>query len=384
MKNSQAKKGYLILQDGTVFEGTRFGADTDTIGELVFTTGMGAYVETLTDQSFYGQIIMQTFPLIGNYGIMEEDFEGDIAARGYIVRDWCDTPSNFRCEYDLDKFLRDKGIPGLSGIDTRELTRKLRDEGVMNAKICSSIPDDILEGKSDSKSKNKADSKSNVKAELENYIIKDAVDNVSCKEEYRVSAQGEKKYSVTLIDYGAKRSIAKNLANRGCEVRVVPTSATASDILSADPDGIVLSNGPGNPEDNAKCVKELKKLINKKPIFGIGLGHQLLVLAFGGKTYKLKYGHRGANQPVSGLDIKGNPRTFITTQNHGYAVDSETLKGEGVETFTNANDGTCEGIEYTGRKCFSVQFQPEAREGQQDTGFLYDKFIDMMEEDKNA
>lgn len=364
LEKKKAEKGYLVLSDGTVLEGTRFGADRDSIGELVFTTGMGGYVETLTDPSYYGQIVMQTFPLIGNYGIMEEDFEGECAVRGYVVREYCEKPSNFRCEYDLDTFLKKKNVPGLCGIDTRELTRKIREHGVMNASICSKPPKDLKE--------------------INDYVIKDAVKSVTCEKEFVLPAEGETKYHVTLIDYGAKRNIARKLQHRGCEVRVVPSTTSAADILSAKPDGVMLSNGPGDPQENVDCILELKKMINKVPIFGICLGHQLMALAFGGKTYKLKYGHRGVNQPAKDVSPDGSGRTFITTQNHGYAVDSASLQHVGTEIFVNANDGTCEGIAYPGLDCFSVQFHPEAHAGPHDTGFLFDRFTEMMEENKNA
>lgn len=360
----EKKKGYLVLSDGTVLEGFRFGAERDSIGELVFTTGMGGYVETLTDPSYYGQIVMHTFPLIGNYGIMEEDFEGECVVRGYVVREYCDTPSNFRCQYDLDTFLKKKNVPGLWGIDTRALTRKLREHGVMSATICSEPPADMTE--------------------LKEYTVTNAVKSVSTSEKKVLPAIGEKKYNVTLIDYGAKGNIPRMLQARGCEVTIVPSATKAADILSKDPDGIMLSNGPGDPEENVECIGELKKMIKKKPIFGICLGHQLLALAFGGRTYKLKYGHRGANQPAKDVWPQGTGRTFITTQNHGYAVDADSLKSIGEVNFVNANDGTCEGMNYPGLQCFSVQFHPEAHSGPQDTGYLFDEFIKLMEEHKNA
>jgi carbamoyl-phosphate synthase small subunit len=358
--SNEPKKAYLVLSDGTVFEGKRFGSERDSIGELVFTTGVVGYIETLTDPSFYGQIIMQTFPMIGNYGIIEEDFEGDCVCNGYVVREWTDEPSNFRAEYDIDKFLKDRDVPGIYGIDTRELTRLIRDKGVMNAIICSEPPADLTE--------------------VKEYEVKNAVSSVTCLEEYTVPAEGEKKYNVTLIDYGAKKNIARKLTRRGCEVRVVPSTTTAAEILSRDPDGIMLSNGPGDPEENVECIAELKKMISKVPIFGICLGHQLMALAFGGRTYKLKYGHRGGNQPATDLD--GSGRTFITTQNHGYAVDADSLKGVGVQTFVNANDGTCEGMKYEDMGCYSVQFHPEAHAGPHDTGYLFDRFVEMMEKRK--
>lgn len=354
------KKAYLVLSDGTVFEGTRFGADTDTLGELVFTTGMCGYIETLTDPSYHGQIVMQTFPLIGNYGIIESDFEGECCVKGYIVREWCDTPSNFRCEYDLDKFLKDRGVAGLYGIDTRTVTKLIRESGVMNAVIVDEIPENL--------------------DYIKEYSIKDAVRSVTAKEQFVLPAIGEKKFNVTLIDYGAKKNIARMLCKKGCEVTVVPSDATAEEILATNPDGIMLSNGPGDPSENTEAIEELKKLLGKKPIFGICLGHQLMGLANGGKTVKLKYGHRGVNQPVK--EVNGS-RTFITSQNHGYAVVADSVKN-GTENFINANDGTCEGIDYPEINAFTVQFHPEVCSGPKDTEFLFDKFIKLMGENCNA
>jgi carbamoyl-phosphate synthase small subunit len=356
-----AEKAYLVLSDGAVFEGRRFGAPSDSLGELVFTTGMCGYVETLTDPSYGGQIIMQTFPLIGNYGIIEEDFEGGCAARGYVVREACDTPSNFRCGGTLDEFLKKNGVPGICGVDTRELTRIIREHGVMNAKICSAPPENT--------------------DEIRAYAVKGEVARLSCKAAYTVQAAGKKKFSVVLVDYGAKRSIARELSARGCEVTVTPQNTPAEDILAMDPDGIMLSNGPGDPQENVFCIEQIKKLAGKKPIFGICLGHQLTALAMGGETYKLKYGHRGVNQPVR--EINGT-RTYITSQNHGYAVKSGSLGGVGRVIFENANDGTCEGVEYPGLDCFTVQFHPEAHSGPADTAFLFDRFTAMMEGKSHA
>jgi len=355
MNAMEGKKVYLVLSDGTVFEGRRFGASVSSVGELVFTTGMNGYIETLTDPSYAGQIVMQTFPLIGNYGIIEEDFEGECAVKGYVVREYCDFPSNFRCDYSLDEYLKKQGVPGIYGLDTRQITRMIREQGVMNAKICDEIPADL--------------------SDIAGYSVKGVVKQTTCKEATILQAEGEKKYSVVLIDYGAKRNIARELSRRGCEVTIVPSDTKAKEILAMDPDGIMLSNGPGDPEENVECIEELKQLIGQVPIFGICLGHQLTALASGGKTYKLKYGHRGVNQPVR--DLKGD-RTFITTQNHGYAVDSESLKDIGTVIFDNANDHTCEGVEYPGKNCFTVQFHPEACSGPKDTEFLFDRFISMM------
>ena len=348
------KKGYLILQDGQVFEGVRFGAETDTVGELVFTTGMCGYVETLTDPSYAGQIVMQTYPLIGNYGIIREDFEGACCVKGYVVREYCDTPSNFRTDCDLDTYLKEQGVPGLCGVDTRELTRIIREHGVMNAAICDEIPADLTP--------------------IKTYAITGVVEAVSCKEPDRYPAEGEECFRVSLIDYGAKRNIVRELQKRGCTVTVLPASTSAEEILAAGPDGVMLSNGPGDPAENTYQIEQIRKLLGKVPMFGICLGHQLTALAAGGSTYKLKYGHRGVNQPVR--DLNG-VRTYITSQNHGYAVDGDTVK-LGKVRFVNANDGTCEGIDYPELKAFTVQFHPEACTGPKDTSFLFDRFVELM------
>jgi carbamoyl-phosphate synthase small subunit len=348
-------KAYLVLSDGTIFEGKAFGADIEAVGELVFTTGMGGYLETLTDPSYAGQIVTQTYPLIGNYGVIPEDFEGESAVRGYVVRQWCENPSNFRCQGNLDEFLKERNIPGIYGIDTRQLTRILRENGVMNAIICKKIPEDMTP--------------------VETYTVSGVVAACSCKEPSVHPAIGEQKYRVALMDYGAKRNIVRELQKRGCEVTVLPQDTPAEEVLALKPDGLMLSNGPGDPQENTYCIAQLQKLVGKLPIFGICLGHQLLALAMGGTTTKLKYGHRGVNQPVR--DLTGT-RTYITSQNHGYAVVSESLEGVGKVIFENANDHTCEGVEYPGKQCFTVQFHPEACSGPLDTRFLFDRFISMM------
>ena len=348
------KKGYLVLQDGQVFEGIRFGAEGDTVGELVFTTGMCGYIETLTDPSYAGQIVMQTYPLIGNYGIIREDFEGACCVRGYVVREWCDAPSNFRTDCDLDTFLKEQGVPGLYGVDTRELTRIIREHGVMNAAICDEVPADLTP--------------------IETYAVTGVVEAVSCREASVHPAEGEERFHVSLLDYGAKRNIVRELQKRGCTVTVLPATTSAEEILAADPNGVMLSNGPGDPAENVYQIEQIRKLLGKVPMFGICLGHQLTALAAGGSTYKLKYGHRGVNQPVR--DVEG-VRTYITSQNHGYAVDSDTVK-LGRVRFANANDGTCEGIDYPELKAFTVQFHPEACTGPKDTSFLFDRFVDLM------
>ena len=350
-------KAYLVLSDGTVFEGEGFGAPVERIGELVFNTSVVGYIETLTDPSYYGQILMQTFPLVGNYGIIEEDFEGACSVRGYVVREWCDAPSNFRSQYDLDAFLKAQGVPGICGVDTRAVTQHIRDNGVMNAMICAKAPDDL--------------------APIRAFAITDAVKSVSTGVTEVFPALGEEKYRVTLVDYGVKYNIERELQKRGCTVTVVPFDTSAEAILAGNPDGVMLSNGPGDPAENVQCVEEIRKLLGRAPLFGICLGHQLTALAAGGKTVKLKYGHRGANQPCRDL-VTGH--TYITSQNHGYAVVSDALP-VGKVRFVNANDGTCEGVDYPGLRAFTVQFHPEACAGPMDTSFLFDRFLRMMDQD---
>ncbi len=346
---------YLVLSNGRVFEGERIGAPVDRVGELVFTTGMEGCLETLTDPSYYGQIVTQSFPLIGNYGVIEEDFEGESALFGYIVRELCDAPSNFRSQGRLGDWLEARGIPGLQGVDTREIVRLTREEGVMNAMICDRVPDDF--------------------SALRNYRVADAVESVTCPARRDYPALGQERFRVALIDYGAKRNILRSLQRRGCRVTVWPASATAEAILAEAPDGVMLSNGPGDPKENAGCVAEIRKLLGRVPVFGICLGHQLTALALGGDTVKLKYGHRGGNQPVRDL---ASGRTWITSQNHGYAVVAKSLKGIGRESFQNANDQSCEGMDYPEYRCFTVQFHPEACAGPRDTGFLSDRFLELM------
>ena len=353
---------YLILENGTVFAGKSFGYAGETTGEVVFTTAMTGYLETLTDPSYYGQIVTQTFPLIGNYGVIPSDFESKKPyLKAYIVRQWCQHPSNFRSEGLLDTFLKENKIIGLCGIDTRALTKIVREHGVMNAKIASgdAVTDELL-------------------AELKQYKVIDAVKNVTCGRESAYNP-AEKKRKVVMWDFGAKENIVRELVNRGCEVVRVPAHTSAERILELNPDGIMLSNGPGDPADNMGIVEELKKVLAKKiPTFGICLGHQLLALSQGAKTEKLKYGHRGANQPA--VQTKTG-RVYITSQNHGYAVLSNTLPASAQESFHNGNDGTCEGVTYTDMPAFSVQFHPEASAGPLDTAFLFDEFMVLMDKE---
>lgn len=356
------QKAYLILENGTIFEGKSFGAAGEAVGEIVFTTAMTGYLETLTDPSYYGQIVVQTFPLIGNYGVIPADFESDRPhVKAYIVRDWCQEPSNFRCEGDLDTFLKQNNIVGLYGIDTRQLTKIVRESGVMNGKI-------VTEGSGFSFD------------DLKSYKIIDAVKNTTCSEEKVFTPDGEIKRRVCLFDFGAKDNIRRELVKRGCEVTVVPAYTTCERVEELNPDGIMLSNGPGDPAENVEIINELKKLAEKKiPTFGICLGHQLLALSQGGRTEKLKYGHRGANQPAAELETG---RVYITSQNHGYAVINDSLGDNAKVSFVNANDGTCEGITYLNMPAFSVQFHPEACGGPLDTGFLFDKFMALIDENK--
>jgi carbamoyl-phosphate synthase small subunit len=351
---------YLILQNGDVFPGKSVGAYRETVGEVVFTTGMTGYLETLTDPSYYGQIITQTFPQIGNYGVTPDGESSRCFASAYIIRDLCDHPSNFRSEGELRDFFVKNDIIAMSGVNTRSLTKIVRERGVMNGMI-SFNPRISPEQK----------------AKIEAYTVRDASDSVSCKAPAVIPAEGEKLYRVVLMDLGAKRNIARILSQRGCEVYIVPAGASAEDVLSLEPDGIMLSNGPGDPAENTSVIREVAKLMDKHiPIFGICLGHQIMALATGAKTIKLKYGHRGANQPVEILD---GGRLLITSQNHGYAVDNDSVKPDvGVVSIINANDKTCEGINYIDRPAYSVQFHPEAAAGTHDTRFLFNKFIDML------
>ncbi|MFR8002866.1 MAG: carbamoyl phosphate synthase small subunit [Hydrogeniiclostridium sp.] len=354
---------YIVLENGTVFEGKNFGAPIDSVtGEMVFTTSMTGYLETLSDPSYWGQIVVQTFPLIGNYGVIPSDFESSaLWPSAYIVREWCQSPSNFRSEGDLDTFFKEKGFPAVYGVDTRSLTRILREHGAMNGWITAKAP---------------PYSQTELFA-MKSYAVKEAVPHVTVSEPKSFPAQGAELHHVVLWDFGSKNNIRRELCRRGCRVTVLPASSQAEDILSFSPDGVMLSNGPGDPAENTDIIRELQKLCGSGvPIFGICLGHQLLALANGARTEKLKYGHRGANQPVKDV---ATGRVYITSQNHGYAVSSSSLP-DGIRTsFCNLNDGTCEGLEYDRIPAFSVQFHPEACGGPLDTRFLFDRFIEKIE-----
>ena len=352
-------KAYLILEDGTVFEGTSIGSAREVISEIVFNTSMTGYLEVLTDPSYAGQAVVMTYPLIGNYGICREDTESKRAwPDGYIVRELSRIPSNFRSGDTINHFLEEQDIPGISGIDTRALTKILREKGTMNGMITTNSNYDLEE----------------VTRRIQEYTVTGVVLKTTVKEPYVIPGDGKK---VALLDCGAKNNIARSLAKRGCEVTVYPADTPAEEILKTNPDGIMLSNGPGDPAENVEIIKEVRKLYESDvPIFAICLGHQLMALATGARTYKLKYGHRGGNHPVKDLETG---RVYITSQNHGYAVDEESLDPKvAIPAFSNVNDRTNEGLKYVGKNIFTVQYHPEACPGPQDSGYLFDRFINMM------
>ena len=354
-------KAYLILEDGTVFEGTSIGSSREVISEIVFNTSMTGYLEVLTDPSYAGQAVVMTYPLIGNYGICREDMESRQAwPDGYNVRELSRIHINFRCGDNIDLFFEEQDIPGISGIDTRALTKILREKGTMNGMITTNGDYDLEE----------------VKEKIRQYTVKGVVLKTSVKKPYVLPGDGKK---VALLDCGAKDNIARNLNKRGCEVTVYPADTPAEEILKTNPDGIMLSNGPGDPAENVGIIEEVRKLYESSvPIFAICLGHQLMALATGAKTYKLKYGHRGGNHPVKDLETG---RVYITSQNHGYAVDEESLDPSvAVPAFVNVNDKTNEGLKYVGKNIFTVQYHPEACPGPLDSGYLFDRFMRMMEE----
>lgn len=390
-------KAFLLLEDGTVFEGTHIGADKDVISEIVFNTSMAGYLEVLTDPSYAGQAVCMTYPLIGNYGVCREDMESRQPwPDGFIVRELSRIPSNFRSDMSLQQFLEENGVPGIAGIDTRALTRILREKGTMNGMITTNEHYNMEE----------------IIPRLKAYTTGKVVEKVTCTEKYTLTPSAEladngpvsgsavfdkeayeagrkemrpsmvrtlngKGLKVALLDFGAKANIAHSLAQRGCEVTVYPAWTKAEEIIAAAPDGIMLSNGPGDPKECTDIIAEVKKLYDTDiPIFAICLGHQLMALATGADTHKLKYGHRGGNHPVKDL---ATGRVYISSQNHGYVVDTDKLDPNvAVPAFVNVNDGTNEGLAYTGKNIFTVQYHPEACPGPQDSGYLFDRFIDMM------
>ena len=356
-------KAFLILEDGTVFTGQSIGAPREVISEIVFNTSMTGYLEVLTDPSYAGQAVVMTYPLIGNYGICYEDMESDRPwLDAVIVRELSRIPSNFRSEDTIQNFLLKYDIPGIAGIDTRALTKILREKGTMNGCITTDEHYQIDE----------------ILPKLKAYTTGKVVEKVTCKEKYVLEGDGPK---VALLDLGAKRNIARSLNERGCEVTVYPALTSAEEILAANPDGIMLTNGPGDPKECTSVIEEIRKLYASDiPIFAICLGHQLMALANGADTHKMKYGHRGGNHPVRDLS---DGRVYISSQNHGYVVDTDNLDPSvAVPAFENVNDGTNEGLSYTGKNIFTVQYHPEACPGPRDSAYLFDRFMKMMEESK--
>ncbi len=394
-------KSFLILEDGTVFEGTHIGVQKEIISEIVFNTSMAGYLEVLTDPSYAGQAVCMTYPLIGNYGVCREDMESKRAwPDGFIVRELSRIPSNFRCDITIQQFMEENGVPGIAGIDTRALTRILREKGTMNGMITTNEDYELEK----------------VLPKLAAYTTGKVVEKVTCEQKYTLKGTKqltenepisgssvfkaadyeagirEKRPSmvrelngrglkVALLDLGAKDNIARSLAARGCDVTVYPALTAAEEIIGDAPDGIMLSNGPGDPKECVEVIEQIKKLYDSDiPIFAICLGHQLMALATGADTFKMKYGHRGGNHPVKDLETG---RVYISSQNHGYVVDMERLDPQvAVPAFINVNDGTNEGLAYTGKNIFTVQFHPEACPGPQDSGYLFDRFIDMMKKTK--
>lgn len=394
-------KAFLILEDGTVFEGTHIGADKEIISEIVFNTSMAGYLEVLTDPSYAGQAVCMTYPLIGNYGICRDDMESLRPwPDGFIVKELSRIPSNFRNDCTIQQFLEENDVPGIAGIDTRALTKILREKGTMNGMITTNENYDFEQ----------------IQPKLKAYTTGKVVEKVSCQEKYVVAPttelsqngplSGSAKFDkaayekgvreprptlvrelngaglkVALMDFGAKANIAHSLAERGCEVTVYPALTGAEEIIASVPDGIMLSNGPGDPKECTTIIEEIRKLYQTDiPIFAICLGHQLMALATGADTHKMKYGHRGGNHPVKDLETG---RVYISSQNHGYVVDTDKLDPKvAVPAFINVNDGTNEGLSYTGKNIFTVQYHPEACPGPQDSRYLFDRFIRMMREHK--
>lgn len=364
-------KGYIALEDGTIFEGESFGTPGESVGEVVFNTSMTGYQEILTDPSYASQIVTMTYPLIGNYGVNETDIESSrIQVSGFVVKEACPYPSNFTSQKTLGEYLKENKIVGVQGIDTRALTRHIRVQGAMKSVIWAG-----------EKPPSKGDLVNRAKT-WEGLAGVDLVKGVSCRKTYEWnSTKGKKngttRFHVVAFDFGIKYNILRILESVGCRITVVPASTSAEETLGYKPDGIFLSNGPGDPAAVTYAIETIKKLIGKKPIFGICLGHQLLGLALGGTTFKLKFGNRGANHPVRN---EKNKVIEITSQNHGFCVSIDSLKSTGAQmTHLNLNDNTCEGLEDKKNKIFSVQYHPEASPGPHDSGYLFEQFVTMME-----
>ncbi len=370
-------KGYLVLEDGTVFKGQSFGAPGEALGEVVFNTSMTGYQEILTDPSYKKQIVTMTYPMIGNYGVNDEDIEsGGVHVEGFVVKEACKYPSNFTCTKSLGDYLIDNGIVALEKIDTRKLTRYIRLAGSMKAVIYAGDAEPDFDAFA---------KKAAAWSGTENV---DTVKDVTCNKEYVFEGtpgrpiKTEPKYNVVAVDFGVKSNILRMLSNLGCKVTVVPATATADEILAKNPDGVFLSNGPGDPAPLAYAQEMIRGVLGKQPVFGICLGHQLLTIALGGKTYKLKFGHHGGNHPIKNNVTK---EIEITSQNHCYCTDMESLKDAGViESHTNINDFTCAGISDLDKGYFSVQYHPEASPGPHDSAYLFKQFIELIENHKNG
>ena len=389
-----AKKAYLVLEDGAIFEGQAFGAETERYGEVVFTTSMTGYQEALTDPSFAGQIVVPTYPLIGNYGINQQDIESRrIQVAGFVVRKECPRPSHGNSLLSLHEYLQAEGVPGIAGLDTRSITRRIRTRGVMMGVLCYDNPDEALARH----------------AGEPPYGDRDFVKEVSVTERYTYSpemelAQNASKlhlavastapvrpvatpaaetatYRIVATDYGIKYNISRLVRARDCEVIVMPAAATAEEILALSPDGVLLSPGPGDPRHLDYVVETVRGLVGHMPIFGICLGHQTIGMAFGGKIFKLKFGHRGANHPVKDL-VTG--RVHITAQNHGYAVDAESLPPELEVTHVNLNDNTVEGLRHRELPIMTIQYHSEASPGPKDNEYMFDRFLDLVKENSPA
>ena len=362
-----SKKAILVLEDGSVYEGYTFGAEVDAYGEVVFNTSMMGYQEMLTDPSYAGQIVVPTYPLIGNYGINKQDFESKkIQVRGFVIREECYQPNHYLSASTLDEFLKEYDIPGIYGVDTRAITRRLRSAGVMMGAITTSTPEQALE-----KLK-----------KLPDYGSIDFVKQVTTEAPYEWQPELETRQTlckIVVLDCGLKYTILRMMRNHSCRVIAVPCTMSASEILKLEPDGIILSPGPGNPEVLDYIVDTVRELVGKKPIMGICMGNQLIARAFGTKTFKLKFGHRGANHPVRDLS---DGRIHITAQNHGYATDPNTLKGGLEVTHVNLNDGTVEGLRHKELPIFTIQYHSEASPGPLDSAYLFERFLDMVREGK--